>query len=177
MKHMPRLGLKRLIHWYFKALELTLVLCLGAMCVMVFGNVVLRHVFDSGINISEELSRFLFIWLTFLGAIVAMREGGHLGMDMLVHRLSGKPLFAAVLLAQALVLGCCAVFLWGLMRQYALNMANIGLVTGISLGVVYSVAYLCAASIGVMALANIVRLLAGRVTPASLVAAHEESAA
>ena len=63
------------------------------------------------------------------------------------------------------------------MRQYALNMANIGLVTGISLGVVYSVAYLCAASIGVMALANIVRLLAGRVTPASLVAAHEESAA
>ena len=37
-----------------------------------------------------------------VGAIVAMREGGHLGMDMLVHRLSGKPLFAAVLLAQAL---------------------------------------------------------------------------
>ena len=92
MKHMPRLGLKRLIHWYFKALEVTLVLCLGAMCVMVSGNVVLRHVFDSGINISEELSRFLFIWLTFLGAIVAMREGGLLSMDKLVHRLSGKPL-------------------------------------------------------------------------------------
>ena len=171
MKHMPQSGLKRLINWYFKALEVILVLCLGAMCVMVFGNVVLRHVFDSGINISEELSRFMFIWLTFLGAIVAMREGGHLGMDMLVHRLRGKALFVTVLLAQCLVLACCAL------RQHALNVANIGLVTGISLGVVYSVAYLCAASIGVMAVVNIVRLLAGRITAASLVASHEESAA
>lgn len=165
--------MNRLIHWYFKALEAVLVLCLAAMCLMVFGNVVLRHVFDSGINVSEELSRFLFIWLTFLGAIVAMREGGHLGMDMLVHRLSGKALFAAVLVAQALVLACCAVFLWGMVRQHALNVANIGLVTGISLGVVYSVAYLCAASIGVMALANITRLVTGRVRPAALVAGHE----
>lgn len=179
MKHIPQPGLKRLIDWYFKALEVILVLCLGAMCVMVFGNVVLRHVFDSGINISEELSRFLFIWLTFLGAIVAMREGGHLGMDMLVHRLRGKALFATVLLAQCLVLACCAVFLWGMLRQHALNVANIGLVTGISLGVVYSVAYLCAASIGVMALANIVRLLLGRTTATALVAVavHDESAA
>ena len=169
--------MNRLIHWYFKALEAVLVLCLAAMCLMVFGNVVLRHVFDSGINVSEELSRFMFIWLTFLGAIVAMREGGHLGMDMLVHRLSGKALFAAVLVAQALVLACCAVFLWGMVRQHALNVANIGLVTGISLGVVYSVAYLCAASIGVMALANIARLLTGRVRPAALVAGHEQQGA
>lgn len=169
--------MNRLIRWYFKALEATLVVCLAAMCVMVFGNVVLRHVFDSGINISEELSRFLFIWLTFLGAIVAMREGGHLSMDMLVRRLSGRALWGAVLAAQGLVLACCAVFLWGMVRQHALNMANIGLITGISLGVVYSVAYLCAASIGVMAAANIVRLLTGRATAASLAGTQEESAA
>jgi TRAP-type C4-dicarboxylate transport system permease small subunit len=159
---MPNHRLNRLVHWYFKALEAILVFCLGAMCVMVFGNVVLR---------------FLFIWLTFLGAIVAMREGGHLGMDMLVQRLSGKALFAAVLLAQCLVLACCVVFLWGMLRQHALNVANIGLVTGISLGVVYSVAYLCAASIGVMTLANIVRLLLGRTNAGALVAVRDESAA
>lgn len=168
--------MKQLIHWYFKSLEGVVVLCLAAMCVMVFGNVVLRHFFDSGINVSEELSRFLFIWLIFLGAILAMREGGHLGMDMLVHRLSGKALFAAVLLAQCITLACCGVLLWGLLRQHALNMANSGLVTGISLGVVYSVAYLCAASIGLMTVANIARLLSGRVSPAALVAVSEEGA-
>lgn len=168
--------MKQLIHWYFKALEGVVVLCLAAMCVMVFGNVVLRHLFDSGINISEELSRFMFIWLIFLGAILAMREGGHLGMDMVVHRLSGKALFMAVLLAQCITLACCLAMLWGLLRQHALNMANIGLVTGISLGVVYSVAYLCAASIGLMTVVNIARLLSGRVSPAALVAVSEERA-
>ncbi|MNL82907.1 hypothetical protein D3C87_2104080 [compost metagenome] len=68
------------------------------------------------------------------------------------------------------------MLLWGLLRQHALNMANTGLVTGISLGVVYSVAYLCAVSIGVMTVVNIARLLSGRVSPASLVAVSEEGA-
>jgi TRAP-type C4-dicarboxylate transport system permease small subunit len=165
--------MKKLIHLYYKALELIVVLALAAMCLMVFGNVVLRHFFDSGINTSEELSRFMFIWLTFLGAIVAMREGGHLGVDMVVRRLSGKPQFAAVLLAQLIILVCCAVLLWGLLRQHSLNVANTGMVTGISLSVVYSVAYLCAASIGILALSNIAKLLTGRITPASLIASSD----
>ena len=164
----------KLVRWYFKALEIVVVFCLAAMCVMVFANVVLRHFFDSGINTSEELSRFMFIWLTFLGAIVAMREGGHLGMDMFVRRLTGKALFATVLLAQLLILACCAVFLWGLLRQHSLNVANTGLVTGISLSVVYSAAYLCAASIGVMSAANIARLLLGRTRAEALVQVGSE---
>ena len=57
------------------------------MVVMVFGNVVLRYGFNSGITVSEEMSRWLFVWMTFLGAIVALREHGHLGTDMLVSRL------------------------------------------------------------------------------------------
>ena len=48
-------------------------LCLALMVVMVFGNVVLRYGFNSGITVSEELSRWLFVWMTFLGAIVALR--------------------------------------------------------------------------------------------------------
>lgn len=161
--------MNRLIDWYFKTLEVIIVVCLAAMCLMVFGNVVLRHFFESGINISEELSRFMFIWITFLGAIVAMREGGHLGMDMLVGRLSGKALFGAVLLAQCIVLGCCGVLLWGLIKQYSLNVANTGMVTGISLAIVYSVAYVCAASIALMSSWNILRLLLGKVSPRELV--------
>ena len=60
---------------------------LAVMVVLVFGNVVLRYVFNSGISVSEELSRWLFVWLTFLGAVVALHERAHLGSDMLVGRL------------------------------------------------------------------------------------------
>lgn len=135
-----------------------MVLCLAAMCVMVFGNVVLRHVFDSGINTSEELSRFLFIWLTFLGAIVVAREGGHLGVDMLVERLPRRARRASLIASRLLTGVCCAIFLWGLGMQHGINVANTALITGISMAVVYSAAYLCAASLALMALVEAVWL-------------------
>ena len=71
----------------FKLLDALLAALLLAMVAMVFGNVVLRYAFNSGLVVSEELSRFCFVWLTFLGAIVAMREHAHLGMDGFVRRL------------------------------------------------------------------------------------------
>lgn len=138
--------------FYFRALEVVMVLCLAAMCVMVFGNVVLRHLFDSGINASEELSRFAFIWLTFLGAIVVAREGGHLGVDMLVIRLGTHARRRTLIASRLLTAVCCGVFLWGLWLQHGINLANTALITGLSMALVYSAAYLCAASLAVMAL-------------------------
>lgn len=141
--------------FYFRALEVVMVLCLAAMCVMVFGNVVLRHVFDSGINTSEELSRFAFIWLTFLGAVVVARENGHLGVDMLVDRLGAKARRSALIASRLLTAVCCGVFLWGLWLQHGINAANTALITGVSMAVVYSAAYLCAASLAAMALVEV----------------------
>ena len=78
--------MKTLTDLFFRLAEVLLVLLLCAMVVMVFGNVVLRYGFNSGLDFSEELSRFFFIWITFLGAIIAMREKAHLGLDTLVGR-------------------------------------------------------------------------------------------
>ena len=64
-----------------------IVVFLAIMLVLVFGNVILRYVFNSGITVSEELSRILFVWLTFLGAVVAMKDHAHLGIDSLTKRL------------------------------------------------------------------------------------------
>ncbi len=79
--------MSRLVDAYFALLKLLIALLLAAMVVLVFGNVVLRYGFNSGITLSEEVSRWMFVWLTFLGAIVALREHGHLGVDSLVRRL------------------------------------------------------------------------------------------
>ena len=54
------------------AMNTIIVVSLALMVIMVFSNVVLRYVFNSGITATEELSRFLFLWLIFIGAIVAM---------------------------------------------------------------------------------------------------------
>jgi TRAP-type C4-dicarboxylate transport system permease small subunit len=70
-----------------KLVEHLLVLGMSIMGLMVLGNVILRYGFNSGLSISEEVSRFIFVWLTFLGSIIALKEGVHLGVDTLVRRL------------------------------------------------------------------------------------------
>ena len=79
--------MQKVVEAYFHLLKFAIVVCLALMVVLVFGNVVLRYGFNLGITVSEEVSRWLFVWMTFLGAIVALREHGHLGVDTLVKRL------------------------------------------------------------------------------------------
>ena len=61
-----------------KSLEILVVIILAVMSILVIVNVGLRFAFSSGIVVSEELSRFLFIWVVFLGAIIAMKSDSHL---------------------------------------------------------------------------------------------------
>src|SRR5437870_6109785 len=76
--------MNRAIDGFCRLLEILIAAFLAVMVVMVFGNVVLRYAFNSGIIVSEEMSRWLFLWVTFLGAIVALKEHGHLGSDALI---------------------------------------------------------------------------------------------
>lgn len=165
--------LDRIVNGYFKLLEGLLVLCLGAMVLMVLGNVILRYGFNSGITVSEELSRFLFVWLTFVGAVVGLREGAHLGVDTLVRKLPllGRRLcFAA---SEVLMLVCCVLFFVGTWRQHDINVANLAPVTELPMEWVFGVAYLSAGSMAVIIAARLLRLLTGRLRDDELIAVAE----
>src|SRR6059036_2757500 len=107
----------RVVNAYFRLLKLIIVLCLAVMVVLVFGNVVLRYAFNSGITVSEELSRWLFVWLTFLGATVAMKEHTHLGMDSVVARLPPIGKKICFLLSHLLMLFAVYLFFVGTWAQ------------------------------------------------------------
>ncbi|MCD8198170.1 MAG: TRAP transporter small permease [Lachnospiraceae bacterium] len=55
------------------------------MTCMTFFNVVLRYVVGTTIAWSEELCRFLFIWTTFLGVVVANDKEEHMHLDFIVN--------------------------------------------------------------------------------------------
>src|SRR5262245_8869771 len=74
---------------------------LAAMAVMVFANVALRFLTDHSILWVEEASRYLMIWLTFIGAGIVLRYGGHIGIDTLQQRM---PRHAPMIRATILVL-------------------------------------------------------------------------
>lgn len=73
----PSRPLGKAVDLLFRAIELALVMMLVGMLAMVLGNVVLRYAIGTGIYVSEELSRTLFVWIGFVGAVVATRDGTH----------------------------------------------------------------------------------------------------
>lgn len=147
------------------------------MVLMVFGNVVLRYVFNSGIVVSEELSRFFFVWLTFIGAIVAMRDGAHLGMDNVVNNLSRRGKLVCLAASQSLVLLCCAMLFWGTWRQHEVNATTMAPVTGLSMIWVFGVGYVTSVAIGWHALHKLLRIVSGRIRDDELVDIRESEEA
>jgi TRAP-type transport system small permease protein len=154
----------RIISFFFKGLEGLLVLLLAAMVVMVFGNVVLRYLFDTGIDVSEELSRFLFVWLTFIGAVVVGRENAHLGVETLVARLGDNGRKVCMVLSDLFIIGCCAVFFWGTWQQAEINATNYAPITEISMLWIYGVGFFTSIGLGLMAFLRILRVVTGRVS-------------
>jgi TRAP-type transport system small permease protein len=157
------------IDLFFKLLEFLVVACLVAMVIMVFGNVVLRYVFNSGITISEEMSRYCFIWLTYIGAMVAMREGGHLGVDTLVIRLPLLGKKVSLFLSESLMLFCNGLFLLGTYKMHELQVTNVSPVVGISMIWVYGIGYVVAVVMGIFNISKLYRLLTGQLAEADMV--------
>lgn len=165
--------MSKLLNHYCRLLEWLLVLLLALMVVLVFGNVVMRYAFNSGITISEEVSRWLFVWLTFLGAIVALNEHGHLGTDMLVGRLGPRGKRVCLALAQGLMLYATWLLFSGSLAQAKINWDVEAPVSGASVAIFYAAGVVFAVSSAPMLLLQLWRTVSGQLSDAELVMIRE----
>jgi len=161
---------------YCRLLDGVIAACLAAMVVLVFGNVVLRYAFNSGIAVSEELSRWLFVWLTFMGGVVGLRQHTHLGTDMLVGRLGPIGKKACLVVAYALMLLMCWMLFNGSLEQTKINWDVTAPSSGASMAWFYSVGLVFSVSAAAVLLADLYRLLTGRAGDDDLVIVREEQA-
>lgn len=163
-----------LLKGFDRLLEVTLVVCMTVMFIFVFINVMMRLLMNSGIDISEELPRFAFVWMCFVGAVVGMRRHSHLGVDMVVAAL---PLFGRKVcwgISQAIMAVCSAYMLYGTWLQHDIIEQNASAVMQISMLYVYGISYLAGAAIIVICLANLIRLALGQVEESELIDVQEE---
>jgi TRAP-type C4-dicarboxylate transport system permease small subunit len=142
--------------------------CMAGMVVLVFGNVMLRYGFNSGITLSEELSRWLFVWMTFLGAIVALRKHEHLGTDMLVGRLGPMGKKICMGLSQMLMMFICVLLFKGAYEQAVINWTSTSAVMEASLSWVYFPGIIFAVLGGLMIAMDFVQLLRGQTRDSNL---------
>lgn len=142
-----------------KALEALIASFLALMGIMVFGNVVLRYGFNSGITFSEEVSRYVFIWLTFLSAVVAVKDHTHLGMDTVVELMPPAMKRVFALASNVLMQVATALLLKGCWVQMVISMGTKSPVTGIPVAIVYLAGVVASVLIICLLIRDLYRLL------------------
>lgn len=164
---------QKFIDGYCQVIGYLIAAALAVMVALVFGNVMMRYAFNSGFTISEELSRWLFVWVTFLGAVIAMRDNAHLGTDMLVSRVGpkGKRLLMGVSLL--LMMYCMWLIFKGTYDQFLVNIDSQSPVMEVSMGWFFAGGMVFAALSLPILLLNLYRLLTGQIDDDHLVLMQE----
>lgn len=106
------------------------------LVIVVFAQIFSRSVFDYGISFADELARYLFIWLIYLGGTITIRKGINITFDVLLDSLKGKAykiVFTIVnivslsFLAMAVVLGL-KLSISNLVQSSSIMKVNMGVI-------------------------------------------------
>jgi TRAP-type C4-dicarboxylate transport system permease small subunit len=111
--------------------------------------------------------------MTFMGAVVALRQRGHLGTDMLVARLSVRGKRAVLGLAYVLMLFCCALVFQGSWAQTQINLGTTSAVLEVPTAWLYASGLVFAVSASVILLHSLWRLVSGQMPDDELVGFKE----
>jgi len=163
----------KLIDQYCRLIRVTMVIALALMVVLVLGNVFLRYAFNSGITVSEELSRWLFVWVTFLGAIVAMKEGAHLGTDTLISRLPLGGQKICFLIAHFGMLFACWLLFKGSWDQVVINVETTSPVMEVSMAWFFICGLVLSVSGALILVNQVLRFATGRLADHELIGIRE----
>ena len=84
--------------------EIIASLFLMGTTVLVVANIISRYFLKTGISWSEEVATGFFVWSVFIGAAAAFKKGQHIGIDIIVSKLSGRNRAIANVLIDLVVL-------------------------------------------------------------------------
>lgn len=163
----------RIVDWYFHVLKFLVVVFVMTMVVLVLGNVILRYGFNSGITVSEELSRWAFVWLTFTGGVVAMREHTHLGMDTVVSKLPVIGKKVCYVLSHIIMIGCVVLFINGAYQQTVINLDVGAPASGLSSAIFYGVGLFFGVPALLLLIGDLLAMLTGKISDDDLVQVRE----
>jgi TRAP-type C4-dicarboxylate transport system permease small subunit len=122
--------MRRLQQTLAKIEEAMAVLLLVSMCVATFVNVAGRYLFNSPLQWAEEFSRYAFIWLVFVVAIVATTRKKHIVIDFLVSYLPKRAKGGCRVITDLVSLGLMAILVyygWVMVRAATQPTATLGI--------------------------------------------------
>jgi len=151
---------ERLLRWL-------MVLIIGAMTVLVFVNVVLRYGFNSNLTITEEIGRYFFVWLTFLGGVSAFVRNRHVRVDTFLLLMSVKLQRVVGILSDLAMLACCGLILIGGWQLTHSNINNYLPISDLPVATLYFASVPFSVIVGAILLVRLWRLLSPSSTGAT----------
>ncbi|MEW5323850.1 TRAP transporter small permease, partial [Geobacillus thermoleovorans] len=115
--------------------------------------------FNSGITWSEEMSRFLFIWMSFFGAIGALKDNDHLGVDTLLRKLPTGARRIVFVISNAIVLYVLYLLLDGSWKITLSSVGSRAPATGLPMAFIYGTGLVVSIGMGVIVLLHIYQAL------------------
>jgi TRAP-type C4-dicarboxylate transport system permease small subunit len=105
--------LVKIITWTENAL---LILMLGLMVTLAAAQILFRNFFDASIFGADQMLRLLVLWVAFLGAVAASREGKHIHVDAIARWLPGRLKSGVVAVTDLFTVLVCLVLAWQALR-------------------------------------------------------------
>jgi TRAP-type C4-dicarboxylate transport system permease small subunit len=119
-------------------LELALCVILVALVGVTFAQVLFRYVFQLSLSWSEEVARFLLMWMASLSAAYAFKTRSHFALRFVVDRLAPTMRQRVAMVVTVAVVGFLAVFAWQALRFTLEVRTMVAPATGISMAIPYS---------------------------------------
>ncbi len=100
-------GLKKL-EWLLllldKIAKWIVVFLMAFMSILAFSAVIFRFVLHSPLTWSEEAARYMMVWVTYIGAGIAIKRGRHIGVTLFVNKLPATLKKACIYIADIIVI-------------------------------------------------------------------------
>jgi TRAP-type transport system small permease protein len=137
-----------------RAVDTLAIATFTGMFACVFAQVVFRYFLGDPLVWSDELARYLFIWCSLLGWVIAARKRSHLSVSIMADRLGlkGRALLALAGATAALAFAALLVYygVYIAARNWDVDTTTLA----IPMGAVYAIVPMAAAAIGFHALAD-----------------------
>lgn len=165
--------LSRCIETYYTLLKHAIVALLAAMVLLVFSNVVLRYLTNQSIVFVDELSRWMLVYMVFLGAILGLRDYAHLGVDTLVRLASPKLRRVMFVVSHSLMMVCCLFIVKGSWAQVVINKTVTSASLPFNLWVFYGIGIIFGLSAFGILGAQLYAAITGKLSAEQLIAVKE----
>ena len=153
-----------LIKYLDKTLAVALMLVMACILLSVSWQVVSRYLLKDPSSVTEELARFLLIWVGMLGAVYAYRTNSHLGLNLVLDKMppSIKKITLIVLQLLVIVFSSLVLVFGGIeLVDLTLELNQISAALSLNMGIVYAILPISGVLLIVYSLVNLVDLLSG----------------